>query len=140
MSAWKNEASKIPMPAKVAGVAAAGAGFLGLVYMYRKEVAVLVILLIGIIVVAMLLVLHKMFLQWREQRKGGEFGNKIRDKAASQAGGAKNKALLDDLRKKFQDGLQIFEKTGKSVYRLPWYLVVGESGSGKSRMIEKTEL
>ena len=140
MSAWRNEVNRIPMPAKVAGVAAAGAGFLGLVYAYRNEVAMLVILLIGIIVVAMLLVLHKMFLQWREQRKGGEFGNKIRDKAASQAGGAKNKALLDDLRKKFQDGLQIFEKTGKSVYKLPWYLVVGESGSGKSRMIEKTEL
>jgi hypothetical protein len=75
MSAWKNEASKIPMPAKVAGVAAAGAGFLGLVYAYRNAVAVLMIMLIGIIVVAMLLTLHKMWVGWREQRKGGEVGS-----------------------------------------------------------------
>jgi IcmF-related N-terminal domain len=143
MSAWENEARRIPMPAKVGAAAAAGGGFLALVYAYRNEAAFLAILLIGIVFVVLLLAMYKMFLQWRDQRKGGEFGSKIKDKAASQPAGAtsaKNKALLDDLRKKFQDGLAVFEKSGKSVYKLPWYLVVGESGSGKSRMIEKTEL
>jgi hypothetical protein len=44
-------------------------------------------------------------------------------------------AQLDDLRKKFEEGLSTFKTAGKSLYDFPWLLIVGEPGSGKTEAI-----
>ncbi|HEV7403950.1 MAG TPA: type VI secretion protein IcmF/TssM N-terminal domain-containing protein [Chthoniobacteraceae bacterium] len=49
-------------------------------------------------------------------------------------------ARLDDLRTKFQQGLEVFSKYGKDLYELPWYVIVGEPGSGKTEAIRHSEL
>ncbi|HEY3897602.1 MAG TPA: type VI secretion protein IcmF/TssM N-terminal domain-containing protein [Chthoniobacter sp.] len=49
-------------------------------------------------------------------------------------------ARLDELRTKFQQGLQVFHERGKDLYEFPWYLMVGESGSGKTEAIRHSEL
>jgi hypothetical protein len=129
------------MPAKVGAAAAGGAGALAVVYRFRNEAALLAILLIGVVFVIMLLLGYRYFIEWRDRKKGKAFGGGLGQGAGArpaQATASEQRVLLDDLRKKFQEGLKVFEATGKSVYRLPWYLVVGEPGSGKSRMIERS--
>ena len=70
-------------------------------------------------------------------------GQKVRQAMAQNArqvplgAGAKGEALLDDLRRKFEEGLDRFQKLGKSLYDLPWYMVVGERASGKTELIRR---
>ncbi|MGH7978804.1 MAG: type VI secretion protein IcmF/TssM N-terminal domain-containing protein, partial [Limisphaerales bacterium] len=42
---------------------------------------------------------------------------------------------MDQLRQKFQKGLQEFKSRGKDIYKLPWYVIIGEPGSGKTEAI-----
>ncbi|UCC98188.1 MAG: hypothetical protein JSW66_20370 [Phycisphaerales bacterium] len=48
---------------------------------------------------------------------------------------AANLARLDDLRRKFEEGIAKFRAAGKSLYNFPWYMIVGEPGSGKTEAI-----
>ena len=45
------------------------------------------------------------------------------------------RAALDQVRQKFQKGLQEFKSRGKDIYKMPWYVIIGESGSGKTEAI-----
>ena len=45
------------------------------------------------------------------------------------------KLKIEDLRRKFDEGVAKFRAAGKNLYSLPWYLVVGEPGSGKTEAI-----
>ncbi len=53
---------------------------------------------------------------------------------------AEHIAKLDDLRKKFNEGLEKFNAAGKDIYSLPWYMVVGEPGSGKTEAIRHSNV
>ncbi len=44
-------------------------------------------------------------------------------------------ARLDELRKKFEEGITKFQAAGKSLYNFPWYMIVGEPGSGKTEAV-----
>jgi hypothetical protein len=50
------------------------------------------------------------------------------------------KARLDDLRKRFQEGLDKFKAVGKDLYKLPWYVVIGEPAAGKSEAIRRCDV
>ena len=135
------DTNSLPGGAKIGAAAAGGVGVMALVYRFRNEAAFLAILLIGIVFVIMLLLGYKYLVELREKKKGRAFGGGLGHGAGArpaQVTASEQRVLLDDLRKKFQEGLKVFEASGKSVYRLPWYLVVGEPGSGKSRMIERS--
>jgi hypothetical protein len=135
------DTNSLPGGAKIGAAAAGGVGVMALVYRFRNEAAFLAILLIGIVFVIMLLLGYKYLVELREKKKGRAFGGGLGQGAGArpaQVTASEQRVLLDDLRKKFQEGLKVFEASGKSVYRLPWYLVVGEPGSGKSRMIERS--
>ena len=45
------------------------------------------------------------------------------------------RASLDDLRRKFEQGVAKFRAAGKDLYSLPWYIIVGEPGGGKTEAI-----
>lgn len=50
------------------------------------------------------------------------------------------RARLDDLRKKFEQGVQEYRSRGKDLYTLPWYVIVGEPGSGKTEAIRHSNV
>jgi type VI protein secretion system component VasK len=50
------------------------------------------------------------------------------------------RARLDDLRKKFQSGVDAYKSRGKDLYKLPWYVIVGEPGSGKTEAIRHSNV
>ena len=55
-------------------------------------------------------------------------------------GDAQELVKRDELRKKFQQGIDVFAQHGKSLYDLPWYVMVGETSAGKSEAIRRSEL
>jgi IcmF-related N-terminal domain len=46
-------------------------------------------------------------------------------------------AKIDQLSRKFEEGLDKFRAAGKNLYTVPWYLLVGQPGSGKTEAIRK---
>jgi hypothetical protein len=50
------------------------------------------------------------------------------------------RARLDDLRKKIEEGIQVYQSRGKDIYSLPWYLIVGEPGSGKTEAVRHSSV
>src|SRR3954454_7933754 len=104
-----DESEKVPAGAKIGGAAAGGAALVGAVYQFQASY--LAILLIGIAFVATLLVGYTYYVKWREGKKGKVFGKDL-DKGAgsrpAQVTASEKRVLLDDLRKKFQEGLKVF--------------------------------
>jgi hypothetical protein len=50
------------------------------------------------------------------------------------------RARLDDMRKKFQSGIEAYKSRGKDLYKLPWYAIVGEPGSGKTEAVRHSNV
>ncbi|HYE63426.1 MAG TPA: type VI secretion protein IcmF/TssM N-terminal domain-containing protein [Phycisphaerales bacterium] len=90
-------------------------------------------LAIGILAVAVIIVLYILVLKLKDKAKSGPFASLIA-KAGSGRGAVDPaaKARMDDLRKKFEEGVSTFKSAGKDLYSLPWFLLVGPSGSGKT--------
>jgi hypothetical protein len=96
------------------------------------------IVFIGLGVVALLLFLYWRLLKWLNKRKAAPMENGVIQNTAATPQGvnqAANLARLDDLRKKFEEGIAKFHAAGKSLYNFPWYMIVGEPGSGKTEAI-----
>ncbi len=91
------------------------------------------VIAIGILVVVVVIALYIFFLKMRDKAKSGPFASLIA-KAGSGRGAVDpaQKARMDDMRKKFEEGVSTFKSAGKDLYSLPWYLLVGPSGSGKT--------
>jgi len=125
------------MPAKIGGAAfAGGAIFVGMLSLIPARV--LWIVFIGLGLVVLLLFLYRRLLKWLNDRKAAPMENGVIQNTAAMPAGvsaAANLARLDDLRKKFEDGIAKFHAAGKSLYNFPWYMIVGEPGSGKTEAI-----
>ncbi len=99
---------------------------------------VLWIVLIGLAVVALLLFFYWRLLKWLNKRKAAPMESGVIQNTAATPQGvnqAANLARLDDLRKKFEEGIAKFHAAGKTLYNFPWYMIVGEPGSGKTEAI-----
>lgn len=127
----------LPGPARAGLALMAGGGLIAVMYMVLPR-KYLWLVVIGIMVALLMLVLLRSLLKWRDKRKAKPFEQKIGENAgaAPQAvTDASAKARLDDLRRKFEEGITRFREHGKDIYSLPWYLLVGEPGSGKTEAI-----
>ncbi|HUT30738.1 MAG TPA: type VI secretion protein IcmF/TssM N-terminal domain-containing protein [Sedimentisphaerales bacterium] len=94
--------------------------------------------LIGIAVVTLLLVLYWRVLKWLKKRQAAPMERGLMENTSATPQGISapaHVARLDDLRKKFEQGVQKFAAAGKSLYSFPWYLIVGEPGSGKTEAV-----
>ncbi len=52
----------------------------------------------------------------------------------------KQRANLDLVRQKFQQGVQKFKEHGKDLYKLPWFVIIGEPASGKTEAIRHSSI
>ncbi len=99
---------------------------------------ILWIVLIGIAIIVLLLLLYRYLLKWQKKRKSAPMERGIVDSATTAPQGisdAAHMARVDDLRKKFEDGIEKFRAAGKNLYDFPWYMIAGEPGSGKTEAI-----
>jgi hypothetical protein len=81
--------------------------------------------------------------RWRAKRQAAGFGAAVEAQAAAAPktiSDPDKRAKLDQLRQKFQKGLQEYKSRGKDIYKLPWYVIIGESGSGKSEAIRHSQV
>lgn len=95
-------------------------------------------LIIGMIVLALLIVAFRWLMKHREKIKGrafvGQMMGVLRGTPQAIADPAA-RAELEDMRKKFEDGVEKYRSNGKDLYKLPWYLLVGPPASGKTEMM-----
>ncbi|MCW5753857.1 MAG: hypothetical protein KIT24_04010 [Phycisphaeraceae bacterium] len=128
--------TSLPGPFRLGGVLAGGAVILALVWIVAPKfwpVAFVALLLAGLA-----FAIYKMVLKGVDKRRSKPFERRLAENAGAAptgAGGAAQRARLDDLRRKFEQGVSTFREHGKDMYSLPWYLLVGEPGSGKTEAI-----
>ena len=92
---------------------------------------VLLVSLIALLVAGVLLYLGYRLLQ---KRRGKAFEGAIDDAARRSSGAARpgERAAMEDLRRRFLEGFELYKREGFNPYDVPWYLVMGEPGSGKT--------
>ena len=124
-----------PLKAGIGGTGLAALGVGGYFAYTGGALLVFVLILLGL-----LLLLVGGFLLWnRWQRK--QQSARLRSDlsqsvtAAPRGMSATDLAKLDNLRKKFEEGVEAFRSRGKNLYTLPWYVIIGEPGSGKTEAI-----
>lgn len=139
MSAGLSQITRMPGWAKAAMAVVGAAGVAaGAAISGRPEAAAY--LLGGIVLVGVLLLVYRRALAAFDRRKAEPFLARLRENSAATPQGISDpshRAQLDDMRKKFEHGLEVFREHGKDVYSMPWYLLVGEPGSGKTEMIRR---
>ena len=101
-------------------------------WLFGGNVASLVTLCIGLLIVAGLLWFYFKILRGIRQRRAALLGRSLRDDA--------DNSRANDLKVRFSEGVEKFRRAGKDLYSLPWYLVVGESSSGKTEAIRHSQL
>ncbi|MBN2592640.1 MAG: hypothetical protein JXA81_03960 [Sedimentisphaerales bacterium] len=129
--------ANLSTPVKAGLVIASGGGILtAMVLIFPPRLCM--VLFGGIAVVAVLLLAYWRLLKWLKKRKAAPMERGVIENTSATPQGigeAAQVARLDDLRKKFEDGIKNFHAAGKSLYNFPWYMIVGEPGSGKTEAI-----
>ncbi|MCG3124748.1 MAG: hypothetical protein GIKADHBN_03233 [Phycisphaerales bacterium] len=124
-----------------AGKTAAGAGTTGVVLTtvgFITGLWVYIAYIAAALVVAVLLILaFKFFLKWRTKGRSAPFVGRLLGTTSGSPTMADPamRARVDDLRRRFEEGLEKFRAAGKDVYALPWVLMAGPTGSGKTEAI-----
>lgn len=137
----------LPLPIRAVILLASGGGIMMLLFMLMGQgvlagqlgFLLLVILALGAAIMAGFSFVTKKI----DKRKGKPFEQKVADNAASAPQGVSDpgsRAKLDDLRKKFDEGIQVFKDYGKDLYTMPWYVIVGEPGSGKTEAMRHSNV
>ncbi|HUW18311.1 MAG TPA: type VI secretion protein IcmF/TssM N-terminal domain-containing protein [Sedimentisphaerales bacterium] len=129
--------TNLPTPVKVGLLVVSGGSIMGAIA-YALPPQLLWIVFVGLGVVALLLLVYWRLLKWYKKRKAAPMERGVIENTSSAPVGisdAAHMARLDDLRKKFEDGIAKFHAAGKSLYNFPWYMIVGEPGSGKTEAI-----
>ncbi|MFC1792724.1 type VI secretion protein IcmF/TssM N-terminal domain-containing protein [Planctomycetota bacterium] len=133
ISVYKN----LPTPFKIGLSVIACGGILAAMLLLVPS-RVLWIIFIGLAVVVLILLLYWRILKWLKKRKAAPMEHGVIENASAAPQGvseAAHLARLDELRKKFEEGITKFQAAGKSLYNFPWYMIVGEPGSGKTEAV-----
>src|SRR5438477_11794886 len=111
-----------------AALAVLSLGTLGTMwYILNSDRRALLILLAGAAIVLVLVILYHLLLRWAKRRKAAPLERAILDNSAATPNAISQparRAALDDLRKRFEDGVTKFKAAGKDLYTLPWYVLV----------------
>ena len=80
---------------------------------------------------------------WQRQKLSARLGGELQQHGSASPRTISDpgkRARLDDLRKKFDQGVQEYRSRGKDLYTLPWYVLVGEPGSGKTEAVRHSNV
>jgi hypothetical protein len=84
------------------------------------------------------------YTKWQEKRRAKSLNDEVKASGSRAPRGvaqnAQDKAKLDDLGKKFSEGVIKFQSAGKDLYSVPWYLMIGPPGSGKTEAVRHSRL
>jgi hypothetical protein len=139
LSYMKNFAEDLTWPMRAAALAA-GAGLVaGLVYFAGQAMWWIIG---GIVVVILILVIFELVRRYRIQKQGKTFSQTLKAMLAKQPRGAsaEDRGRLEQLRERFEEGMETFRAAGRSVYDVPWYMLIGEPGSGKTEAIRRSNI
>ena len=98
---------------------------------------------IGVLFVVVVLGIYSYVLKRRQEARTAALGGELQQNTQVTPPAISDparKARLEDLRKRFQQGLDKFKSVGKDLYKLPWYVVVGEPAAGKSEAIRHCDV
>jgi hypothetical protein len=99
-----------------------------------------------IIAVVLLALITAGYYGWKaltQKQQNQQFGGDISQHSSATPRGVSDpgqRARLDDMRKKFQSGVDAYKSRGKDLYKLPWYVIVGEPGSGKTEAVRHSNV
>jgi len=105
--------------------------------------SVALIVAIGVLFLIVVLGVYVFVLKRRRDARQAALGGELDQNALATPTAISDparKARLDDLRKRFQEGLNKFHAVGKDIYKLPWYVVIGEPAAGKSEAIRRCDV
>lgn len=132
----------LPTPVKSAlglvGITAVSAG--GFVFLGKGFLVFL-----GILSVLLILFLLGYFAwkSWARKKQSAKLGGQLEQHSSAAPRDISDpgkRARLDDLRRKFEDGVREYKARGKDLYKLPWYVIVGPPASGKTEAIRNSNL
>ncbi len=129
-----------PLAAAAGGATAVG-GLLAAVVLFKGHLLTFVTLLVAIVVPILgiyLFIVHR-----RKKKRSAMFKDGMDSSNAASPRGISDpnkRAKLDELRRKFLDGVQAYRSRGKDLSSLPWYVIVGEPGGGKSEAIRHSNI
>jgi len=130
--------NSILFPIAPASATLAAGAVSGILSALSAAKGLIITLVIGMIVLAILIVAFRWLMKHREKIKGrafvGQMMGVLRGTPQAIADPAA-RAELEDMRKKFEDGVEKYRSNGKDLYKLPWYLLVGPPASGKTEMM-----
>lgn len=125
--------SNLPRPVQALSMLVGGAGlFSTIMAVANPDNPIFKWIAISIIAVIVVLLLFKGVLILIDKSKSGPFASLLTKAGGRASADPAQKARMDDMRKKFEEGLKTFKSAGKDVYSLPWFILVGPSGSGKT--------
>ncbi|MBN1669535.1 MAG: hypothetical protein JXR37_00780 [Kiritimatiellae bacterium] len=134
--------ANVPTPVKMV-IGGSVIGAIGYFAYWMFGTKGLLLLFVGLLLVGLLVALYAYLVKAAKKRKARQFGQEMMGQGAATPQGitqAEQLAKLDDLRRKFGEGVQKFRAAGKDVYGLPWYMIVGEPGSGKTEAIRHSNI
>jgi len=133
--------SNLPKPV-LAGAAVGGGGSLIAAGVAIGSGNWWIFLIVFVLVIAVVLGGFLILAAWRRKKKSAQMGGQIQQHNSAVRGISDpgQRARLDDLRKKFEQGVNEYRSRGKDLYTLPWYMIVGEPGSGKTEAIRHSNV
>ena len=137
-----NRFTSLPAPAQAGFLIFGGGSLIGAVY-YMFGSQYMLLLIVALVVAGLSLLVYKLILNWRDKKKSKPFEAKLAENTGATPQGvtdATRRARVDDLRRKFDEGIKTFREHGKDIYSLPWYALVGEPGSGKTEAVRHSNV
>ncbi|HAV64547.1 MAG TPA: hypothetical protein DCY13_19535 [Verrucomicrobiales bacterium] len=129
-----------PMTAAAGGLTLGG-GVVAAVMFFRDHLLTFVLILAAILVPLLggyLFIVHRRKKKRQQMFKAGmDSGNAASPRGISDPN---KRAKLDELRRKFMEGVNAYKARGKDLASLPWYVIVGEPGGGKSEAIRHSNI
>ncbi len=124
---------------------AAGLFYLGTYAVRGRHLGTTALIVGAVVLLALggLFFLFRMIKKRRDRRRAAAFEENLKAEAAQGAGPVSDPAeaaRVDEMRQKFQRGVDVFRQYGKSVYDFPWYVMVGEPGAGKTEAIRNSSI
>jgi DNA polymerase III delta prime subunit len=136
-----NMFANLPRPVQAVVLLGSGAGVMSAVFALipGPMQTLFQYIALGVLLVVLVLAFWRGIVWLSSKAKAKPFMQAL-SRSGGRAGDAAAKARLDDLRKKFEEGVETFRAAGKDLYSLPWYLLVGPPGSGKTEAMRHSNV